>query len=171
MFADIAVAAKHLDAQVGRFQAHLGQKALQDGGVEAQFVVVLLVLGLVAFRHGIEHLVGNLGRTVDHRPAAFGNRLLCQAQIGVPDQRIRHLLGLLLARQRTHGAAFLRIGQSTLERQLGMGHALDGGADAGRVHEGEHSFQALVGCANQGTDGAVKVQHGRRIGGDAHLVF
>jgi hypothetical protein len=46
VFADVAVAAKHLDAQVGRFQAHLGQKALEDGGVEAQFVVVLLVLGL-----------------------------------------------------------------------------------------------------------------------------
>jgi hypothetical protein len=97
---------------------HLGQKALQDRGVEAQLVVVLLVRSLVAFRHGIEHFVGNLGRTIDHGPAAFGNGFLRQqhaAHIGVPDQRIGHLLGLFFSRQCAHGAALLCIRQCALE--------------------------------------------------------
>ena len=52
-----------------------------------------------------------------------------------------------------------------------MGHPLDGGANAGRVHEGEHGFQALVGLANQRANGAVKVEHGSGVGADAHLVL
>ena len=94
------MAAKHLDAQVGRFQTHFGQKTLEDGGVEPQFVVVLLVLGLVAFLHRVEHLVCDLGCAIDHGPAALSNSFLRQqhaAHIGVPDQRISHLLGLFLA--------------------------------------------------------------------------
>ena len=63
------------------------------------------------------------------------------------------------------------VGQGPLERQLGMGHALDGGADAGRVHKGEHGLQALVGLADECADSTVKVQHGRGIGVDAHLVL
>jgi hypothetical protein len=43
--------------------------------------------------------------------------------------------------------------------------------NAGRVHEGEHGFQALVGLANHEADGAVKVQHGGGVGADAHLVL
>ena len=52
-----------------------------------------------------------------------------------------------------------------------MGHALNGGSDAGSVHEGEHGLQALVGFTNQGADGAIKVQHGGGIRVDAHFVL
>ncbi len=52
-----------------------------------------------------------------------------------------------------------------------MGHTLDGGADPGRVHEGEHGLQPLVGLIQHGANGAVKVQHRGGVGADAHLVF
>ena len=174
MLTNIAMAAKHLHAQVRRLQTHLGEETLEDGCVETQLVVVVFMGSRVVFDHRIEHLVGNLSRTVHHRAATLGNGLLGQqhtAYIGVPDQSIGHLIGFFLARQRAHGATLLGIGQSTLKRQLCVCHALNGGANAGCVHEGKHRLQTFVGLGNHGTDRTIKIQHRRGVGSDAHLVL
>ena len=106
------MATEDLHAVVGGLQAHLGEKALQDGREEAELVVVLLVLGVVLLHDAVDHVVGVLRGEVDHRPPAFGHGLLVEqhaAHIRVFHQRVRHLVRVLLAGQRAHGAAFLGI--------------------------------------------------------------
>ena len=88
---NVAVAAKYLHAEIGGFQTHFGQKALEDGGVEAESVIVLFPRGGIVFEHRIEQEVGRLGRRIDHGAATFSNGFLRQQHaphIGVPDQRV-----------------------------------------------------------------------------------
>src|SRR5690606_41371669 len=128
----------------------------------------------VAGEDALDHAVGILGGQVDQRPAAFGDGLLGQqhtAHITVVDEAVGDLLRFLGAGQGAHGAAFAGVGQGALVSQLCGGHALDGGADAGAVHEGEHAFQTFVRRADQVAGGGVEVHHAGGRSLDAHLFF
>src|SRR3546814_17604194 len=89
---------------------------------------------------------------------------VCSSDLGSLVRRFR-------AGQGTHLQAVTGVVQATLEADFGVGQALQRGAQACGVHEGEHAVQALVRRANQETGGRVDVYPVSGVAVDAHLVF
>ena len=174
MFTDVTVAPKDLNPQVGRFATEFGQKPFQDRRQEPQLVVVSVRLFIVAFSEALHHVIGQPGRVIQHGPTALGDGFLGQehpAHIGMVNQAIGHLIRLFFARECPHGASILGIGQRPLIGQFRWPDTLNGSADPGSVHEGEHAVQPFVLGPDQVTGGPVEIEHAGGRGLDAHFLF
>src|SRR5690554_11179 len=168
---DEAVAAEDLHTQVGRLVTDFGQERLGDRSQEAQqrLSVLALFFGLATVNH--VHL---LASQVNQGAGAFSDNLLGQqhaAYVWVNNDRISDTVRVLRTAQGAHGQTILGVGQGTLEAKLSSTQTLDGGADTGSVHEGEHAVQAFVLRPDQPALGAVEVHHTGRVAVDTHLVL
>ena len=149
------------------------REALEDGGEEAQLVVIAVVLGLVFFQNAVDHVVCQFGCVVNHGAAAFGHGLLGQqhaAHVGVPDQRVGDLVGVLLARQGAHGAALHGIGQRALVDNSAWAMpctAVPMRAVFMKVNMASRPCWA----ARSGSRGVIKVHDAGGRGANAHLVL
>ena len=87
------------------------------------------------------------------------------------DDRVGRLARVLGPGQRTALDPILRVRQRVLIGELGQPQRLHADTETRAVHHHEHGLEALVRLTDHPPLGGIKVQHGRGVAVDTHLVF
>ncbi|MCY1356429.1 hypothetical protein D9M69_428820 [compost metagenome] len=165
------MAAEHLLAVDGGFQAEVGEEGLGHRGQQGDHFFRAFAHGGIFAELGGVQLHGDVA---GEGAAAFVGRFHGQqhaAHVGVDDDRV----GGLVLGDRAGGRAALDaiagVFHGALVGALAGSQALDANAQALVVHHGEHGRQALVRGVDDPAGGAVEVHHAGGRALDAHLVF
>mmetsp|Transcript_8333 Transcript_8333/g.14834 ORF Transcript_8333/g.14834 Transcript_8333/m.14834 type:complete len:473 (-) Transcript_8333:23-1441(-) len=163
-----------LDAHVSGLKASLSEEALKNRGKEAEAVIVVLGLLVVAVSLSLVHEVGHEGRVVDHTATTLGDTLLKEKHLadgGVHDDGVSSLLRELGASEGAHGKAVLCVCERELVGTLSSSETLDSGTNTGGVDKGEHLAHTLVGHTKELTLSVLKNKLTSRGAVATHLVL
>jgi hypothetical protein len=171
LFADVAVTAEHLQAEVGALESEIGKEGLNRWRQQRHQVFGGGSLGGV----GVALLLIERARNpAAERPAALDVGALGQqhsTDVRMDNDRIGRLVRMLGAGQRAALQALAGMGDSALIGRLGEAEALDADGEALGVHHGEHGAHALVRFADEPACRIVEVDDAGRRCLDAHLVL
>mmetsp|Transcript_21422 Transcript_21422/g.44621 ORF Transcript_21422/g.44621 Transcript_21422/m.44621 type:complete len:248 (-) Transcript_21422:884-1627(-) len=167
---DEAGASVDLHAKTGALDSKLSEPSLHGGSVEAELFLAFFPNLLII----IEHAVGRECGIVNHCPARLGeglDREKVLANVGVDDDLISDVVGILLSGKSPHTGSVHAPRKSTLVAPLHVADSLHGSAQASGVHKGEHLVKSIVGLPDEPALGVLKAHDTGGGGLNSHLVL